>query len=65
MTTNTSGNFVSVAATLAELEQKAAECDRQAATEPEPYATELREKAKLYRGWIAQLRSGRWTSLQG
>jgi hypothetical protein len=65
MKPNTTGNFVSVAATLAELEQKAAECERQGATQPEPDSMELREKAMLYRAWIAQLRSGPWTSLQG
>ena len=56
-------NFIPATATIAELEQKAAECDRQAATAPEPEATEVREKAKLYRAWILELRSGRWTSI--
>jgi hypothetical protein len=63
MSINMNENFIPAAATIADLEQKAAECDRQAATEPEPDATELRERAKLYRAWIAQLRSGRWTSI--
>jgi hypothetical protein len=46
MSINMNGNFIPAAATIAELEQEAAECDRQAATEPEPEATELRERAK-------------------
>ena len=63
MSINMNGNFIPAAATIAELEQKAAECDRQAAIEPEPDAMELRERAKFYRAWIAQLRSGRWISI--
>jgi hypothetical protein len=63
MTIRTDRNVVPPEPTIAELEQKAAECDTQANGESEPNATELREKAKLYRNWIALLRSGRWTSI--
>jgi hypothetical protein len=49
-------------ATVKELEQKADDAEKESANEPEPRATELRELAKLYREWITQLRSGRWTS---
>lgn len=56
-------NFLPPEPTIAELEQKATECDKQANNETEPISTNLREKAKLYRNWIAQLRSGRWTSI--
>jgi len=49
-------------ATIAELERKADDAEKESAKEPEPRATELREIAKLYREWIRQLRSGRWTS---
>ena len=45
-----------------ELEQKADDAEKKSANESEPRATEVRELAKLYREWIAQLRSGRWTS---
>ena len=55
-------NVVPAKPTIDELQQKAAECDKQADAEAEPRARELREKAQLYRAWIAELRSGRWTS---
>ena len=48
-------------ATVTDLEQKANDAEKQSVKEPER-ATELRELAKLYREWIAQLRSVRWTS---
>lgn len=51
-------------ATIAELKKQVAECEKQALAEAEPLATELREKAKLLREWIAQLRSGHWTALR-
>lgn len=63
MTIRTDRDFVPPEPTNAELEQKAAECNTQADGESEPKARELREKAKLYRNWIALLRSGRWTSI--
>jgi hypothetical protein len=63
MTVRADRNFVPSEPTIAELEQKAVECDKEADAEAEPNATELREKAKLYRNWIAMLRSGRWTSI--
>jgi hypothetical protein len=49
-------------ATIAELERKAADAEEKSAKEPEPRATELREEAKLYREWVASLRSALWTS---
>jgi hypothetical protein len=55
-------HFIPRDATVAELERKAAECDKKAETEPEPRATQLREEAKLYREWVTSLRSERWTS---
>jgi hypothetical protein len=55
-------HFIPPDATVADLERKAAECDQKAANEEEPLATELREEAKLYRGWAATLRAGQWTS---
>jgi hypothetical protein len=58
-------HFVPAAETIGELEQKAMECERQAEIEPEPQAAKLRETAELCRTWIAQLRSGRWASIQG
>jgi hypothetical protein len=55
-------HFIPRDATVAEVEQKAADAEQKAAKESEPRATELREEAKLYRQWIVSLRSGRWTS---
>jgi hypothetical protein len=55
-------HFIPPDATVAELEQKAADADGKANSEPEARAAELREQAKLYREWAASLRSGRWTS---
>jgi hypothetical protein len=55
-------HFLPRDATVAELEEKAADCEKKAANEPEPRATELREEAKLYREWATSLLSGRWTS---
>jgi hypothetical protein len=54
--------FIPADATLAELEHKPADCEQRATQEQEPLATELREEAKLYRGWMTILRSLRWTS---
>ena len=54
-------HFITPAATVAELERKAADAEGKANNEPEPLAAELREEAKLYREWAASLRSGRWT----
>lgn len=54
--------IIPAGATIDELKKKAAECERQAQQEKEPAASELREKANLYKQWIALLRSGRWTS---
>lgn len=55
-------HFIPPDATLTELGQKAEECDKQAERESEPKANELREQAKLYREWVAQIRSGQWTA---
>ncbi len=54
--------FIPSHATIQELEEKAAACERQAEQESEPLASALREEAKLYRDWIKRLRSGLWTS---
>ncbi len=54
--------FVSADATIAELEKRAAECEQRAAKEEGERAADLRREAKLCRGWIAALRSGRWSS---
>ena len=52
-------HFIPRDATVAELEQKAADAEQTAVKESEPHATELREEARLYREWVASLRSGR------
>jgi len=54
-------HFVSPDTTIAELEMKASDCEQRAERAKGPLAAELREEAKLYREWIAALRSGRWT----
>jgi hypothetical protein len=54
--------LVPAGATIEELQKKAAACEEKAKSEPEPEATKLREKALLYREWIAALSSGRWHS---
>jgi hypothetical protein len=56
--------FVPADITIAELEQQAADIEKQARKEAEPLATELREKAKLLRAWILDLRLGRWTAFK-
>ncbi len=55
-------SFIPADATIADLKKQAAECEEQAAQEQDPAAAELREKAKLLRAWIDELRSGRWTA---
>jgi hypothetical protein len=55
-------HFIPRDATVADLERKAAECERKADSEQEPRATELRDEAKLYREWATVLRSQQWTS---
>jgi hypothetical protein len=57
-----SPHFVPPDATIAELERRAADCGQRAAKAEEPQAAELRQEAMLYRGWIAALRLGCWTS---
>jgi hypothetical protein len=54
--------IVPVEPTIAELEKKAADCEEKAAHEIEPAVGKLHELANLYRGWIAALRSRKWTS---
>jgi hypothetical protein len=55
-------HFIPPDATVAELRQKADDCETRAKQESEPKASELREQAKLYRHWMAQIRSGHWTA---
>lgn len=50
---------------IADLERKAADCEARASSEPEPIATQLREKARVIRTWIADLKAGRWVSVIG
>lgn len=57
---NSSMKIVPPQNTLAELEKKAAEFEAEALQTPEPEAARLREQVKLYRQWIAELKSGRW-----
>jgi hypothetical protein len=52
--------LIPAGATIAELEEKAKDCEEKAKKEAEPQATKLKEEALLYREWIAALRSGRW-----
>jgi hypothetical protein len=55
-------HFIAPDAVIAELQQKADACEKQAIEETGPVASELREEANLYRTWIALLRSGSWTA---
>jgi len=55
-------HFVSPKAAIDELEKKAKDCESRAQQESEPKASELLEEAKLYRTWIAAIRSGHWTA---
>ena len=55
-------DFIPPDATIAELEKKAADYEQKATEAMEVQAAELRQEAKIYREWIAALRSGRWTS---
>lgn len=48
--------------TLADLTKKAAEYEAQARKEEGSIAARLREKAAQCRQWIAELKSGKWTS---
>jgi len=57
-------SFLPADATIAALEKQVSDCEEQAAKEAEPIGTALREKARLLRAWIAELRSGRWTALK-
>ena len=50
---------------IADLERKAADCEAKLGSEPEPIATQLREKAKAIRAWVADLKAGRWVSVIG
>jgi hypothetical protein len=53
-------HFISPDATIAELKQKARECEERAEKSPEPEATALREEAKQYRDLAGSLGSGLW-----
>jgi hypothetical protein len=57
-------SFVPADLTITELEKQAADIEQQVKSEAEPLATELREKAKLLRAWILDLRLGRWTAFR-
>lgn len=54
--------FVPADSSIAELKRKAAECEQKAEHEKEPLASQLKEEARMYRGWIAALKSKKWTS---
>lgn len=54
--------FVSPHATIAELEKKAAQCEREAEKSEEPRAAELRKEAKACRDWARTLRTGPWSA---
>ena len=57
----TERRFVPADATIAELERKAAECERLAEGDATAEAAaKLREEAKGYREWAQRLRSGIW-----
>jgi len=55
-------HFIPADGTIADLKKQADDFERRVAKEPEPLASELREKAKLLLVWIEQLRSGKWTA---
>jgi hypothetical protein len=48
--------------TITEMKKEAEECERTAASEPEPRASASRENAALLREWIASLKTGAWKS---
>lgn len=55
-------HFIPADGTIADIKKEADDCELRAAKEPEPLASELREKANLLRAWIEELRSGKWTA---
>ncbi len=55
-------HFIPADLTIAELKKQVDDCEQQTSKELEPLASELREKAKLLRAWIEELRSGKWTA---
>jgi hypothetical protein len=57
-------SFVPADIIIAELKKQAADVEEQVESAAEPLATELREKAKLLRAWILDLRLGRWTAFR-
>jgi len=57
-------SFVPADITVTELEKQATDLEEQARKETEPLATESREKSKLLRAWILDLRLGRWTAFR-
>lgn len=61
-----SSQVVSAEETIAELEKRARECEREyeqrSMAEPDRIATALRQDAKEYRAWIAALKNGHWQS---
>lgn len=54
--------IIPAGATIAELKKKAAELEEQAESASKSWAAQLLEKAKLCRKWIAELKSGKWSS---
>jgi hypothetical protein len=47
---------------IADLERKATACEAKAESEAEPIATQLKDEAKRIRAWIADLKTGGWSS---
>jgi len=56
-------HFIPADLTIAELKRQVDDCEQQASKEPEPLASELREKAKLLRAWIEEFAFGQVDSL--
>ncbi len=54
--------FISPDQVIAELEQKARECDERAEKAADSEAAALREEADKCRNWVKMLGSGRWTA---
>ncbi len=54
--------FVPADTSIAELERRAAECERNAKSETGEKGLALRQEAELYREWILILRKEHWNS---
>jgi hypothetical protein len=59
-TLDPSSKIVPADATIADLEERAAEYERKAEQESVSAAAQLREQAKQCRAWIAALKTGKW-----